>query len=79
MKPARCPVCNGAGVVRSEDSTGTVISVTCHGCPGGRGWVEVSEVDECVIVPPKEASGIWPTEEETEPEGSGEEKKEDGE
>ncbi len=67
MKPARCPVCNGAGVVRSEDSTGTVISITCHGCPGGRGWVEVSEVDECVIVPRPEEH----VEEETETEGSG--------
>ena len=56
MKPVRCPVCNGSGSVKQEaalevsaDYVGE-ISVTCHGC-GGRGWVEVSEVDECAIVP----------------------------
>ena len=69
MKPARCPVCNGSGVVRQEaspENAGDIsITVTCHGC-SGKGWVEVSEVDECVIVPPKESP--WPSVGDTEKE-----------
>lgn len=54
MKAQRCPVCRGSGVVRTETQTEgggyVVATVPCHGC-GGKGWVEVSEADECVIVP----------------------------
>ena len=41
MKPAICPICDGRGINKYEE--------TCGGC-GGRGWVEVRETDECPVI-----------------------------
>lgn len=74
MKPMRCPVCNGSGVVRQEApgigmegaATSVSVTITCHGC-SGKGWVEISEVDECVVIPRSEET-VLEQEDETPPE-----------
>ena len=48
MKAVICPVCKGSGVINIEvegSATGPYMK-TCHGC-SGKGWVEISDVDEC--------------------------------
>lgn len=53
MKPHKCPVCNGSGLVLSGIVTGLTGSqataVPCHGCQG-RGWVGEGAFEEAILV-----------------------------
>ncbi len=38
VKPHKCPVCDGSGVVYGIAETGAMPTTKCHGCDGNR-WV----------------------------------------
>ena len=41
----KCPVCNGAGIVKDENSKSHFPDKICHGCKG-IGWVTVEDKTE---------------------------------
>lgn len=47
-KAVLCPVCKGVGQVNGGSSD-IPEWFSCHGCPGGRGWVEVADDGDGLI------------------------------